>query len=269
MLDLPSPERGRAVTVIEGDDLPIAALVHDQTLLEDPALVDAVAAAARLAIANARLQAQVEARVSELEASRRRLLNAGDDERRTLERLLHAGAERRLREVGDALRRSGAASSGETARRVADAQAQLDRAFEDLSRLAHGLHPGVLADGGLGPAVEELRETFPLPLRITVPTERLRPDLELVAYFMCSEALTNIVKHADASRTAVSVTVVDEHVMIRVEDDGLGGADPHAGSGLRGLADRVETLGGTLRVDSVSGGGTRLTAEIPLGGEAS
>jgi signal transduction histidine kinase len=113
-----------------------------------------------------------------------------------------------------------------------------------------------------------LRETFPLPLRIEVPAERLGPELELVAYFMCSEALANISKHARASSAAVSVTVVDRRGLIRVEDDGVGGADPAAGSGLRGLADRIETIGGTLRVESVPGSGTRLTAEIPLGGEA-
>jgi len=227
-----------------------------------------VTAATRLAVSNARLQSQVQTRVRELEASRRRLLHASDDERRALERVIHDGAERRLREVGDALRRSRASSSGETTRRVGDAEAQLEGTLEDLRRLARGLHPGVLADRGLAPALEGLRETFPLPLRVEVPADRLGPDLELVAYFMCSEALANISKHARASSAAVSVTVVDRRGVIRVEDDGVGGADPAAGSGLRGLADRIETIGGTLLVESVPGGGTRLTAEIPLGGEA-
>jgi signal transduction histidine kinase len=268
VLELPTADLARAVTIVEGDDRPIAVLVHDPTVLEDPALVEGVTAATRLAVSNARLQSQVQTRLRELEASRRRLLHASDDERRALERVIHDGAERRLREVGDALRLSRTSSSGETTHRVGDAEAQLEGTLEDLRRLARGLHPGALADRGLASALEGLRETFPLPLRIEVPAERLGPDLELVAYFMCSEALANISKHARASSAAVSVTVVDRRGLILVEDDGVGGADPAAGSGLRGLADRIETIGGTLRVESVPGRGTRLTAEIPLGGEA-
>jgi signal transduction histidine kinase len=268
VLELPTADLARSVTIVEGDDRPIAVLVHDPTVLEDPALVEGVTAATRLAVSNARLQSQVQTRLRELEASRRRLLHASDDERRALERVIHDGAERRLREVGDALRLSRTSSSEGTTHRVGDAEAQLEGTLEDLRRLARGLHPGALADRGLASALEGLRETFPLPLRIDVPAERLGPDLELVAYFMCSEALANISKHARASSAAVSVTVVDRRGLILVEDDGVGGADPASGSGLRGLADRIETIGGTLRVESVPGSGTRLTAEIPLGGEA-
>jgi signal transduction histidine kinase len=268
VLQLPTADPARAITIVEGDGHPIAVLVHDPTVLEDAALVDGVTAATRLAVSNARLQSQVQSRVRELEASRRRLLHASDDERRALERVIHDGAERRLREVGDALRQSRTSSSGETTQRVGDAEAQLEGTLEDLRRLARGLHPGVLADRGLASALEGLRETFPLPLRVEVPARRLGPELELVAYFMCSEALANISKHARASSAAVSVTVVDERMVILVEDDGVGGADPAAGSGLRGLADRIETIGGRLQVRSVPGGGTRLAAEIPLGGEA-
>jgi signal transduction histidine kinase len=268
-LEVPSGDASRAITIVEGDDHPIAALVHDSAVLDDPVLVDGVTAATRLAVSNARLRAEVQTHVRELEASRRRLLHASDDERRALERALRDGAERRLREVGDALGRTGESSDGETARRVGDAEAQLEGTFEDLRRLARGLHPGVLADGGLAPALEGLRETSRLPLRVEVPTERFGPDLELVAFFMCSEALANIAKHAEASSAAISVSVVDGVLVVCVEDDGIGGADPAAGSGLRGLADRIETIGGELRVRSVPGGGTRLTAELPLGGEAS
>ncbi|HEU4354906.1 MAG TPA: ATP-binding protein [Actinomycetota bacterium] len=268
VVQLPSADPARAVTIVEGDDHPVAVLVHDPAVLDDPPLVDGVTAAARLAVSNARLRAEVQTHVRELEASRRRLLHASDDERRALERALRDGAERSLREVGDALRRTGGSADGETARRVGSAEAQLDGTLEDLRRLARGLHPGVLVDGGLAPALEGLRETFPLPLRIEVPVKRLGRDLELVTYFTCSEALANVAKHAQASSAEVSATVVDEQLVIRVEDDGAGGADPAAGSGLRGLADRIETIGGTLRVESVPDGGTRLTAEIPLGGEA-
>src|SRR6266545_1008241 len=257
------------LTVPNPDVGTVALLAYEVTLCAAAAWLTAgLIAAPRLAVSNARLQSQVQSRVRELEASRRRLLHASDDERRALERVIHDGAERRLREVGDALRQSRTSSSGETTQRVGDAEAQLEGTLEDLRRLARGLHPGVLADRGLASALEGLSETFSLPLRVEVPARRLGPELELVAYFMCSEALANISKHARASSAAVSVTVVDERMVILVEDDGVGGADPAAGSGLRGLADRIETIGGRLQVRSVPGGGTRLAAEIPLGGEA-
>jgi len=268
VLTLPTPGSDRVMTIVEGEHQPVAALVHDPAVLGDPALKEAVTAATRLTVANTRLRDEVQARVSELEASRRRLLEAGDEQRRALEHRLREGAERRLRDIGDVLRSSSAASvGGVTEERITAAEAQLSEALEELHRLARGLHPGVLADGGLVSALEGLRETFPLPLRLDVPAERLGSDLELVAYFTCSEALANIAKHAQASYAVVVVTVVDRRVVIRIEDDGVGGADPAAGSGLRGLADRIETLGGTLGLEDVPGGGTRLTAEIPLGGE--
>jgi len=256
VVTLPAPGSDRAVTVVEGEHGPVAALVHDPAVLGDPTLLDAVTAASRLAISNARLRAEVQVRVSELEASRRRLLEARDEQRRTLERRLHDGAERTLREIDDVLR-GGIDSSdgGGTAERIAAAQVQLDETVEDLRRLARGLHPGALAEGGLGPALDGLRETFILPLGIEVPSDRLDPDVELVAYFVCSEALTNVAKHASASRANVSVTMSGRSMAVVVEDDGVGGADLGRGSGLRGLADRVETLGGTLRVESVPRGG--------------
>jgi signal transduction histidine kinase len=116
-------------------------------------------------------------------------------------------------------------------------------------------------------ALEGLRETYPIPLRIHFPEQRLDAEAELVAYFVCSEALTNIAKHASASRAAISVDIIDRHMKVVVEDDGVGGANLARGSGLRGLADRIETVGGTLRIQSAPGQGTHLTAEIPLGGE--
>jgi signal transduction histidine kinase len=238
--------------------------VHDPTVLGDPALVDAVTAATRLTVSNARLRAEVQARVAELEASRRRLLEAGDEQRRALENRLHDGAERRLRDIGDVLRSGRASSEGDvTLERIVAAETQLSGTLEDLRRLARGLHPTILSEVGLAGALEALLETFPIPVRIRVPSERLRAETELVAYFVCSEALANVAKHASASRAAVSVTTSDRGIRVAVEDDGVGGADPALGSGLRGLADRVETFGGTLRVDSIPGGGTRLTAEIP------
>ena len=269
VLALPTPGSDRAVTVVEGDGEPVAALVHDPTVLGDPALVDAVTAATRLTVSNARLRAEVQARVAELEASRRRLLEAGDEQRRALEHRLHHGAERRLSDIGDVLRSGRTSSQAEMIlERIVAAETQLSATLEDLRRLARGLHPSILAEAGLEGALEALLDTFPIPVRISVPSERLGVDTELVAYFVCSEALANVAKHASASRAAVSVTVSDRGITLVVEDDGVGGADLLHGSGLRGLADRVETVGGTLQVRSFSGGGTRLTAEIPIGGEA-
>jgi signal transduction histidine kinase len=269
VLTLPDAGSDRAVTIVEGEHEPVAALVHDPAVLDDPALVDAVTAATRLTVSNARLRADVQARVDEVEASRRRLLEAGDEQRRELEHRLHDGAEQRLRDIGDVLRTGRASTDGgAVGERIVAAQAQLGDTLEDLRRLARGLHPRILSDVGLEGALEALVGSFSVPVELRVPSDRLDDDAELVAYFVCSEALANVEKHASATRASISVTTSDRRLSVVVEDDGGGGADVAAGSGLRGLADRVETVGGTLQVQSVRGVGTRLTAEIPLGGEA-
>jgi signal transduction histidine kinase len=269
MLLVPDPGSGRSVTVVEREGQPVAVLVHDPAVLADPGLLEAVASAARLAASHARLQAEVQARVVELEASRRRILAARDDQRRRLEHRLREGAERRLGELADTLRRSRGAASGQRTRdQVARAEAQLAPTLEELRRLAHGLHPGVLSEQGLEGALAALTNDFPIPVQIMVAGDQVPSSVAVVAYFVCAEALANVAKHAGASRVAVSVTARDGRVRVEIEDDGVGGADPGRGSGLRGLADRVETVGGTLQVASVPGQGTRLAAEIPLGGEA-
>jgi signal transduction histidine kinase len=267
VLTLPSVGSDRAATVVERDHEPVAVLVHDPTFVHDPGLMEAVISAARLEASNARLQAEVQARVTELEASRRRVLEAGDEERRRLERRLHDGAERRLRDLTQLLRRGGT-SSGAIREKIARAEAQLTETLEDLSRLARGLHPRILSERGLQSALAGLGKTFPIPVHIQVGRDRLRPDVELLVYFVCSEALANIAKHASASQVAVSILVDNGRALVDVEDDGAGGADIASGTGLRNLADRVEVFGGTLEVESYPGRGTRLTAEIPLGGEA-
>ena len=257
------------MTVVEREGRPVAVLVHDPAVLADPGLLEAVASAAQLAASHARLQAEVQARVVELEASRRRILAARDDERRRLEHRLHEGAERRLGQLADTLRRSRRSASGERTReQIARAEAQLARTLEELRRLAHGLHPGVLSERGLEGALAVLAKDFPVPVQVTVAGDQVPSPVAVVAYFVCAEALANVAKHAAAARVAVSVTARDGRVRVEIEDDGVGGADPGRGSGLRGLADRVETVGGTLQVVSVPGQGTRLAAEIPLGGEA-
>jgi signal transduction histidine kinase len=269
MLSVPDPGSGRSVTVVEREGQPIAVLIHDPAVLADPGLLEAVASAAQLAASHARLQAEVQARVVELEASRRRILAARDDERRRLEHRLHEGAERRLGQLADTLRRSRRSASGPRTRdQIARAQAQLAATLEELRRLAHGLHPGVLSEHGLQGALAALAKDFPIPVQVTVAGDQVPSSVAVVAYFVCAEALANVAKHAAASRVVVSVTARDDRVRVEIEDDGVGGADPGRGSGLRGLVDRVETVGGTLRVVSVPGQGTRLAAELPLGGQA-
>jgi len=264
---LPEPGSERSITMIGGEGRPIAALVHQPAVLEDPGLREAVSSAAQLAAANARLQAEVLAQVVELRASRRRILEAGDEERRRLERRLREGAQQRLERLAEQLRRIRlSARSDAAAERIGRTEAQLARALEELRRLAHGLHPRVLAEAGLAGALAALAEHAPVQVEVVAPAAKLPAEVEAVAYFVCSEALANIAKHASASRVSVSVTTGDARVRVEVADDGLGGADPTRGTGLRGLADRVEAIGGTLHVESPSGWGTHLTAEIPLEG---
>lgn len=264
------PDRGseRSVTMIEGEGGPIAALVHDLAVLDDPGLREAVSAAARLAAANARLQAEVRGQIAELRASRRRILEVGDEERRRLERRLRKGAELRLERLAEQLRGTRLSARAEAGVSIDRIEAQLARALEELRRLAHGLHPRVLAEAGLPGALASLAEQASVRVEVAATAAKLPADVEAVAYFLCSEALANVAKHASASRVTISVTTGESRVRIEVEDDGLGGADLSGGTGLRGLADRVEAFGGALYVESPAGGGTRLAAEIPLGGEA-
>ena len=151
---------------------------------------------------------------------------------------------------------------------MARAEDQLARTLGELRRLAHGLHPRVLSEHGLAGALAALAKDHPLEVEVKVTSAQLPPRVAVVAYFVCAEALTNVAKHAAAARVAIAVTSSEGRVRVEIEDDGVGGADPARGSGLRGLADRVETFGGTLLVESVPGHGTRLAAEIPLGDEA-
>ena len=264
---LPGAGSGKAVTVIEQQGERIAALVCDAAVLDDPGLMDAVASAARIALANVRLRAKVRRQVAELDASRRRILAAGDAQRRRLQQELRAGAGERLTEVGElvdlGLRGAHAAADGAVAGRLEDARRELDAAQAELQELAAGIHPVVLTERGLGPALSCLAERAPVPVRLAVPAQRLPAAIETAVYFICSEALANVGKYAHASRAGVAVRVEGDLVTVLVADDGVGGADPSAGSGLKGLADRVEALGGRFLVESPAGGGTRLLAEIP------
>jgi signal transduction histidine kinase len=211
----------------------------------------------------------VQARVEELAASRRRILEARDEERRRLERRLQRGTEARLGELATTLRGGQGSASGEQTRdQIAHAEEQLGQTLAELGRLAQGLHPRVLAKHGLADALAALAKDLPLPIDVNVTGSQLPERVAVAAYFVCAEALANVAKHAAGARVAVTVTLAEDRIRVVVADD-VGGADPERGSGLRGLADRVETVGGTLRVESVPGRGTCLAAEIPLGGQAS
>jgi len=267
--ELPASGAGRAVTVLGAAEAPVAALVHDPVLLERRALLAAAGAAARLALENERLQAELRAQLAELRASRVRIVAAGDEERRRLERDLHDGAQQRLLGLGLALQLARAQLGQEAngaAEILSEADAELRAALDELRELAHGIHPAVLTEQGLGAALETLAERSPVPVTLVeMPEERLPATAEAAAYFLVSEALANVVKYARASRVRVSVLRLHGRVLVEVEDDGVGGADPSRGSGLRGLSDRVQALDGRLELESPAGCGTRVHAEIPCG----
>jgi signal transduction histidine kinase len=266
---LPEEDRRRYATRLEHDGEPIAALVHDRALTEDPALVEAAAAAARIALENARLHAEVQAQLASVRESRARIVAAADTERRRIERDLHDGAQQRLLALALELRtaqhrlREGADADVEQV--LGSAVDELQEAVRDLRELTHGLHPTILAEQGLEAALGTLAARTRLPVSVAVEVgERLPAPQEAAAYFVACEAVTNVVKHANASQASVAVTRRDGRIRVEVADDGVGGADPHGG-GLRGLADRVEALGGRLRVQSPHGKGTRIVGEIPCG----
>jgi signal transduction histidine kinase len=268
-VDLPEPGSGRAVTEVERDGHRIGAIIHVDDILEEPDLVRATAASAALALENERLEAELRARVEELQSSRSRLLEVSTFERRRLERDLHDGAQQRLvalsLQIGLA-RRKLDQDPGTSARLLDAAHDELRTALEELRELARGIHPAILTDRGLGPAVEALAERAPLPVELEeMPEERMPPPVEAAAYFVVSESLTNIVKYAGAGRASVRVARADGYAVIEVRDDGIGGADPTIGTGLRGLADRIEALDGRLEVHSPPGEGTLVRANIPCG----
>ena len=203
--------------------------------------------------------------VEELRASRARIVEAGDAERRRLERDLHDGAQSRLVALALLLRSARKRADGEVADLLDRAQEELHTSLEELRELARGIHPAVLTDRGLEPALEALTSRAPLPVTLEVEgDERLPGPVESAAYFVVSEALTNVAKYAQATQATVAVRRVNGSVTVDVTDDGVGGADAAGGSGLRGLADRLAALDGTLRLDSPAGHGTRLHAEIPV-----
>ena len=267
-VQLPSEGSGRATTMIDRNGDHVAALVHDPALSEEPELVEAVSAAAGIAIENGRLHVELRARLEELRGSRSRVLEAGQNERQRLERNLHDGAQQRLiaLSLDLSLLEQELAADGGASERLAQARQEIATSLGELREVARGIHPAVVSGHGLAVALEQLTARAPVPVRLRVAVDERLPDpVEVAAYYLVSEGLANVAKHASASAATVEVSRANGQVVVEIVDDGVGGADSERGSGLRGLADRVEALGGRLRVWSPTGGGTRVKAEMPCG----
>jgi signal transduction histidine kinase len=264
-VDADRPDNGRTVVPIAGSDE--AVLVYDEGLELEPQLIKLTAAAAGMALEHARLQAEVQAQLEQVRASRARIVEAGDAERRRLERDLHDGAQQRLVTLSLALgmaRDRAAGADPELEALITSAGKEAREALTELRELARGIHPAVLTETGLTGAVQALVERSPVAVTITaVPDERFPAAVEATAYFVVSEALANVAKHAMANGAQVTIRRRPGRLVVEVSDDGAGGARADGGSGLRGLADRVASVGGVLRVDSPPGGGTRLEADLP------
>jgi signal transduction histidine kinase len=258
-VDLPASGSGRTWTAVEREGNRVAAIVHD------------AASAAALALDNERLKADLRARLEELRHSRRRIVEAADDARRQIERDLHDGAQQQLVSLALDLRllRARLKHEPEVAATVEELADKLAAALAELRELARGIHPAVLSDHGLGPAIHVLVERAPIAVECDLAFEdRLPAPVEAAAYFVVAEGLTNVIKYANAGKATVSVRRRSRTLEVVVADDGVGGARIDAGSGLRGLSDRLAALEGELSLDSPLGEGTRLVARIPLTGAA-
>lgn len=268
-VSLPAPNSTRAFTTLGDTDNPVAALVYDSSLRNESKLVDTAAAAVRLALENARLQVQLRAQLDDMRQSRARLVEAADSERRRLERDLHDGAQQQLVTLllslqlakAEALRRS---DSG-TAQMLDGSIESLRQALDELRSLARGIHPTILVEAGLIPAIRSLADRCPIPVEVTGELDRIEPRLETALYFVAAEAITNAVKHSKGRHICVDLRHRSGWASVDISDDGIGGADQTQGSGLVGLADRVAAVGGRLDVQSSHLHGTTLHAEVPCG----
>jgi signal transduction histidine kinase len=254
---------GRALTEIGPPGEPLAALVHDERLLGQRALLEAAGSAARLALENARLQAELRAQLAELRASRARIVEAADSERRRLERDLHDGAQQRLLALGLALQLLRDGSGDQEL--LAQAEIELQTALRELRDLARGIHPTILTEQGLGAAVRSLGDRLSVPVRVEGGDERYPASVETAVYFVVAEALANVTKHSEAHSAAVSLARENGKLLVEISDDGRGGAAARPGGGLQGLTDRVAAAGGTLSILSKTGAGTTLRVEVPCG----
>jgi signal transduction histidine kinase len=268
-VELPAPDSGRRFTVVEREGQPVAVLMYDAALEHNAGLVDSVSAAAGLALENERLQAELRARLVELQASRARLVEATDAERRRIERDLHDGTQQRLVSIAMSLGLAEAKLPADPEHAkpiVAETRDALAVALAELRDLTQGIYPTILTERGLSAALDELcsRSALTAHLRLFLDG-RLPIPVETAAYYVVSEALTNAAKHSQATEVRVAASCSGGTLTVEVADDGAGGAGNGKGSGLRGLADRVEALDGRLTVSSPPGQGTTLRAEFPCG----
>ena len=259
------PDDGSRTLTRLGDPA-VAVLIHDPALSDDSELLDAAAAAARLALDNARLQAEVRAQLTEVQASRQRIAAAADTERQRLERDLHDGAQQRLLGVGLGLGALRGNLDNAAQEYIDELERELRTAIGELRDLAQGIRPAILTDQGLAPALAGLARRAGVPVTLDLNlTERLNPVIEAAAYYVVSEALQNVVKHTSDAKVRICAVHATGQLTIEVSDDGPGGASMRGGTGLRGLADRVEAVGGCFTVDSPPGGGTHIRADLPCG----
>ena len=263
---LPVADSDRSVAMVDRDGEVVAALVYDRSLDDDPELVEAVGGAAAIALENQQLHAEAEKRMAEVRAARERIIAAGDAERRRIERNLHDGAQQRLVTLALQLSLIGRRirhDPVDAEQLVSSASGELARSLEELRELARGIHPAAL-DHGLEPALDALALRSAVPTTVTYePGLSLPERVEFAAYLVASEALANVARYARATTATIRVRSAGRGAVIEITDDGVGGADPGRGSGLQGLADRVEALDGRFRVSGPPEGGTVVTAELP------
>lgn len=261
-----TPGASRSTAGVERDGRRVAVLVYDRSLDDDPELVDAVTAAATIALENQHLHTEARRRLAEVEHSRERIIAAGDAERRRIERNLHDGAQQGLVTLAmqlSLIQRQIRSDPEDAEQLVTSASDQLAHSLAELRELARGIHPAAL-EQGLDVALEALATRSAVPTTVACePGPRLPQPIEFAAYFVASEALANAAKYARATVVTVRVSRAGPTAVVEIADDGAGGADPAAGSGLRGLTDRVEALRGHLTVVSPAGGGTVVRAELP------
>jgi signal transduction histidine kinase len=264
-VELPDLE-GRATTLIDRGGVHVAALIHDPALEDEPELLDRVQAAAGIALENARLHAELRAKLEEIRGSRARIVEAAQHERQLLERNLHDGAQQRLiaLSLDLSLLKGRVDGEPEVTAGLDQARREIAASLAELREISSGLHPAVVSGHGLGVALEQLAARARVPVELNVDVDgRLAEPLEVAAYYVVSESLANVAKHAQAKAARVEVLMERDELVLEIVDDGIGGADSERGTGLRGLADRVESLDGRLRVWTPPGGGTRVRAEIP------
>ncbi|RZU49451.1 histidine kinase [Krasilnikovia cinnamomea] len=262
--ELPGDGSGRAVTPVERRGRLMAVIEHDEALHNESTVAEAAGAAAGLALENAHLYATLHAQIDQLHDSRHRIATSALAERRRIQRDLHDGAQQELFAVLVLLDMARRASDPEAATGMAHrAHRQLGDAIASLRLLTEGIYPATLVEHGLTPAVESLVDRAPLPVTVDTSAGRHQPDIEITAYFVVAEALGNVYKHANATQVHVSIRCRDGSLVLRIADDGRGDADPD-GTGLRALADRVATVGGTLTITAGEAGGTVVVADFPL-----